>query len=79
MSRVKGWDERDYKLWSDLQSLPSYALIAPNDHAISLRQVVALMEKHALHRHETAFKFTPPRYDEVFEENMDKLDRMDRS
>ena len=40
MSRINGWDERDYQLWSDIQSLPSYGLIAPNDRMISFNKVV---------------------------------------
>ena len=50
MSRVYGWDERDYRLWSEIQQLPSYGLIAPNDHAISLAEVVKVMEKQAERR-----------------------------
>jgi len=56
MARVNGWDERDYKLWSDLQALPSYGLIMPSDHMISFREVVALMEKHAIARFEGGFR-----------------------
>jgi hypothetical protein len=47
---AEGWDERDYRLWSELQQLPSWGLIAPNDHCISLKQVVALMEEQAKER-----------------------------
>ena len=52
--RVNGWDERDYKLWSDLQSLPSYGLIGDDSDnpLLSRKQVVALLEKHANARFE---------------------------
>jgi hypothetical protein len=52
--RVWGWDERDYKLWSELQQLPSFCLIAPNDHGVSLKQVVEVMEAHAIDRRNRA-------------------------
>jgi hypothetical protein len=46
-NRTNGWDERDYKLWSDVKTLPSYGLIAFEDKMISMKQVLALLEKHA--------------------------------
>lgn len=42
-----GWDERDYRLWSEIQQLPSYGLHCPNDHMISLNDVVRVMEEQA--------------------------------
>ena len=49
---VNGWDERDYKLWSDIRQLPSYGLIAGNadDPMLSRIQVLKLLETHAEER-----------------------------
>ena len=60
MSRINGWDERDYQLWSDIQSLPSYGLIAPNDRMISFNKVVKLLELHAEKRFEKDWKKSWP-------------------
>ena len=67
-SKTRGWDERDYKLWSDIRGLPSYGLIGSGgDRMISFRAVEALMEAHAERRadaehdaawHEAAWKET---------------------
>jgi hypothetical protein len=70
VSATKGWDERDYKLWSDIQALPSYGLIAPadeafghrNDRMISLKQVVELLEKHAQRRFDGPTPANSPRH-----------------
>jgi len=43
-AEVKGWDKRDYDLWSLIQQLPSYGMIAPDDRMISRKQV-----KHMMH------------------------------
>jgi hypothetical protein len=43
-AEVKGWDKRDYDLWSLIQQLPSYGVIAPDDRMISRKQV-----KHMMH------------------------------
>lgn len=49
--RVNGWDERDYRLWSMLQYLPSYGIIAgTSGRLVSLRDVVAAIEKAAEER-----------------------------
>lgn len=47
LKRSLGWDERDYRLWSEIYVLPSFGLIASNDRMISLAQVRTLLEKHA--------------------------------
>lgn len=47
--RVRGWDERDYMLWSELMQLPSYGLIA-NDREnpmLSRKEVIKLLEQAA--------------------------------
>ena len=50
--QVKGWDERDYKLWSELQNLPSFGLVAGNpiNPLIARDAVVQLMKKLAAAR-----------------------------
>ena len=53
MKTPYGWDKRDYDLWSELQQLPSYGLIAGGDgtdRMISRHQVVALLMKNAAAR-----------------------------
>lgn len=52
--RVNGWDERDYELWGQLQSIGSYGLIAgnPQNPMISLRDVIGLLEENAESRFE---------------------------
>lgn len=52
MTRTLGWDERDYKLWSDLGVLHSYGRINRTDHLVSLHQVEELLRKHAEERYE---------------------------
>lgn len=47
MSKPYGWDERDYKLSSRLQSLPSYGPLANGDRMISLREAIAVIEELA--------------------------------
>lgn len=42
-----GWDRRDYELWSAIQQLSSYGLIAGDERMISRKQVLALLETHA--------------------------------
>ena len=49
-NRTLGWDERDYKLWSEIRSLPSYGLISGLDPMISLDAVCKVLEKHAEER-----------------------------
>lgn len=50
--RTNGWDERDYKLWSDLGQLPSYGRINRTDHLVSFQQVEDLLRKHAEKRYD---------------------------
>lgn len=52
MKRINGWDERDYKLWSELQSLPHYGLVAgrANNPMLSRKDVVRLLEDAAKKR-----------------------------
>lgn len=47
-----GWDERDYILWSELQCLPSYGLVAGRcgDPMVSRKDVERTMEKLAANR-----------------------------
>ena len=47
------WDERDYKLWSDIQQLPSFGRLANDDRMISLKDVGDVLEAHATKRGET--------------------------
>lgn len=56
--RVHGWDERDYRLWSDIQGLRSYGLIAgyKPDHMISCNEVISLLERAAEKRFEAEWK-----------------------
>jgi hypothetical protein len=42
-----GWDERDYRLWSKIQCLPSYGLLPHGDRMISRTAVVLLLEEAA--------------------------------
>lgn len=49
MNRVRGWDERDYKLWSQIQCLQSYGLAAGHK-MIREDDVVAVMENQAKQR-----------------------------
>ena len=46
---VNGWDERDYELWSKIQSLPSYGLVAgrADNPMISRKEAVRLLEQAA--------------------------------
>lgn len=52
MSAPRGWDERDYKLWSTIQLLPSYGRRGPNDILISRAAVENAIAQAALKRHE---------------------------
>ena len=47
---VWGWDSRDYRLWSEIQSLPSYGLLGGGDRMISFAAVVKCMEEEAKKR-----------------------------
>ncbi len=65
--KPNGWDKRDYELWSDVQQLPSYGLIAGgggSDRMVSRAQVIALLETHAERRYDeqraTALLGDPP-------------------
>ena len=49
-SETTGWDERDYKLWSDLGQLKSYGRLNKIDHMVSLREVEELIRSHAEER-----------------------------
>lgn len=50
------WDERDYRLWSEIQCLPSYGLIPGpgNDRMVSLNAVVDEMKNQAEKRFRSA-------------------------
>jgi hypothetical protein len=58
MSRINGWDERDYKLWSAIRCLPSYGLVSknPNNPMLSRKDVLRLIEIAANRRFENAHK-----------------------
>jgi hypothetical protein len=49
MKRPNGWDERDYRLWSSIQSLPSYGLVAgqTDNPMLSRKDVIRLLEEAA--------------------------------
>jgi hypothetical protein len=49
VNRVNGWDERDYKLWSAIQSLSSYGLVAgqSDNPMLARKDVVKLLERAA--------------------------------
>ena len=52
MTKVIGWDERDYELWSEICGLPSYGLIA-NDQEnpmLSRKEVIRCIEEQARKR-----------------------------
>jgi hypothetical protein len=51
LKRIPGWDVRDYELWSELQSLPSYGLLSNDDRMISRRAVEKLLEAAAKTRY----------------------------
>lgn len=55
MNKPNGWDERDYKLWSAIRSLPSYGLVAEDvsNPMISSRDVIKLLELAAEERFKT--------------------------
>jgi hypothetical protein len=45
---TNGWDERDYKFWSQLQSLPSYGLVTgKGNKLIALSEVEKLLKEAA--------------------------------
>ncbi len=48
-----GWDKRDYELWSAIQQLTSYGLIAgdADNIMISRKETLALLETHAEQRY----------------------------
>jgi len=50
--RINGWDERDYSLWSELQSLPSYGLVAGDSKnpMLARRDVERLLQQAAENR-----------------------------
>lgn len=50
--KPRGWDERDYLLWSQLMQLPSYGLIAGGDRMISRDSVEKLMVVAAERRYD---------------------------
>lgn len=50
MSRSRGWDERDYRLVSQIRCLPSFGLIGDGDHMVSLKQVERTIENLAANR-----------------------------
>jgi hypothetical protein len=54
--KVNGWDERDYRLWSQIQSLPSYGLVGgrADNPMIALKDVVGLLESAANLRYRCA-------------------------
>jgi hypothetical protein len=54
--RTDGWDTRDYELWSAVNQLPSYGLIAPDDVMVSRKQVIELIKKAAEERFEQEWK-----------------------
>lgn len=47
--KPNGWDERDYKLWSELMSLPSYGIVANNSDnpMLARKDVIRLLERAA--------------------------------
>ncbi len=55
---VCGWDERDYRLWSQLRQLPSYGLVAADtdNPMIALNDAIALLERNAEQRFEAEWK-----------------------
>jgi hypothetical protein len=52
MNTPVGWDERDYKLWSKIQSLPSYGLVGgqAGNPMLARKDVVRLLEAEAKRR-----------------------------
>jgi len=54
--QVNGWDERDYKLWSAIRTLPSYGLVAgqADNPLLSRKDLVRLLEEAAQKRFEHA-------------------------
>jgi hypothetical protein len=54
--KANGWDERDYKLWSELMNLPSYGLVANNadNPMLARKDVIQLLEKAAEKRFDEA-------------------------
>lgn len=57
-SKIKGWDERDYMLWSEILKLPSYGLVGgrSDNPLISRQDLIAIMHKQANDRHNEAFR-----------------------
>ena len=54
--QTNGWDERDYLLWSDIRSLPSYGLLQNDDRMVSMNAICKLLEMHAEKRFEKKWK-----------------------
>jgi hypothetical protein len=52
MSRINGWDERDYRLWSEIRSLPNYGLVAgeKDNPMLARKDVEKLLEEAAKNR-----------------------------
>lgn len=51
MANIKGWDERDYKLWSAIGCLQSYGRLNRTDHLVSLHEVEEVIKQHAEDRY----------------------------
>lgn len=51
--RINGWDERDAKLWSAINTLPSYGLVGGDyqNPMLSRKEVIRLLESAALERY----------------------------
>lgn len=48
---MQGWDGRDYKLWSALQCLPSYGMVAGKDNKlVALNEIIKVIERQAVER-----------------------------
>jgi hypothetical protein len=58
MRKINGWDERDYKLWSEIQSLPSYGLVAgrADNPMLARKDVVRILEEAAKRRFDDEHK-----------------------
>jgi hypothetical protein len=49
--RTAGWDERDYKLWSQVRQLPSFGILSGEDNRmVSSQAVLQLLEQAAEER-----------------------------
>jgi len=49
---TKGWDERDYRLWSEIQALRSFGLVAgdPKNPMLAFKDVERCMKEQAQKR-----------------------------